>query len=294
MKKNLLTLALFALPTIAAAQSPHDTMPNSKAKVTATFAHSQDVMGFVKSFDSNEDDVLTRAEHEAFRQARFDMSDTDGDKRISLPEYVAEFSQRIDTMLKPELEEADKATDTRFKSMAGKGKTHITRARYDAAGESSFKAYQEGKLYDEAKNKDKEKARRRSMMIRMPTHHTKQGLIKLYDVNNDGRVMREEMLLRRAEQFDRTDSNRDDKISRAEYELEFKQRLDDYIHNMKSSQLRQTHVRFAGLDQNKDDFISQAEYQASGKRAFDSMDRNKDGKVDAADAALPPAKRNKS
>ena len=34
-----------------------------------------------------------------------------------------------------------------------------------------------------------------------------------------------------------------------------------------------------------------AEYQVSGRRSFDGADRNRDGVVDTADAALPPPER---
>ena len=50
----------------------------------------------------------------------------------------------------------------------------------------------------------------------------------------------------------------------------------------------QSRVRYGALDTDKDGRMTFAEYQVSGKRTFDAADRNKDGIVDAVDAALPP------
>lgn len=292
MKKSLLSLAILA--TLSACAT-HDGVQNKSAHAHAATAssapapekkivmvgHSQDVMLFVRAFDANKDDVLTRAENENHRRARFNDMDTDKNGWVSLPEYVAEFHKYLAQGLKEEMPRQDQMTEVRFVSLAGKDGTHITREQFDKSGEKAFAAFAAGKLPEDLKDRSS------AGMLGMPTNHTVKGMMALYDRNGDGELPREEYDAVRDEQFKNADVNRDNKLSRDEYAAEFQQRLDHRIHEMTVRQIRQTRVRFGILDTNKNDRLDWEEFKFSADRQFDFMDRNKDGRVDAEDAKLP-------
>lgn len=273
-----------ALPmAVAHAQSK----PAVAKKSVPMVGHTQDVMKFVDAFDSNMDKVLTSDEHEAWRRKHFVQTDTSGDGYLNMPEYVGEFESRLDERFAEGNDERDHMTEVRFVSLAGKGNNHITRERFDTSGEAIFKAFASGKLPEKAgapsaNSKD---------VLRMPTTHSLEGMMALYDRNGDRDLPREEFDAVRDEQFKNSDVNRDGRLSRDEYAAEFQQRVQHRIHDLKVRQLRQARVRFGILDTDKDDRISMAEFLTSSQRAFNGLDRNNDGRLDAADAALPPKKR---
>lgn len=278
--------ALAALVLCACANAPEQA-PATPAAATAApkpvpmMGHAGDVMAYVRAFDLNGDDVLTRQEFEEQRRRRFAQADANHDGLISLPEYVKEFEARLNERLQEAQKQADGMTELRFKSLAGEGNSHITRERFDQSGERAYAAYAAGKLPESAPAAPGD-------ILRMPTNHTRAGMMALYDRNNDGRLPREEYDAARQDQFKQSDVNRDGRLSRDEYAAEFQQRLDKRLNEIRARQLRQAGVRFGVLDTNKDDRIDEQEYLASGlKRSFEGMDRNHDGRVDAADHALP-------
>lgn len=50
---------------------------------------------FMGSYDANRDGVVTRAEYDSMRLARFKAADANGDGKLSEAEYVAEFESRL-------------------------------------------------------------------------------------------------------------------------------------------------------------------------------------------------------
>lgn len=250
----------------------------------ATFSgHGENSKRFIESHDLDADGVLTWQEFEQFRRQRFAASDKNDDGGIDLAEYIAEFEARIGEMLKGELGEIDTMTARRFDALAGSD-GHIARADFDHSGERMYAMFEKG-----GQNDGNQPTRRR--LLDLPTSHTRNGMLAMYDRNSDGQLPREEFDLMREEQFKRTDANRDGRLSRDEYIAEFQQRIDKAIHELKTRELRQTRVRFGVLDTNRDDRIDWDEYIASGKRLFEGNDRNSDGRIDAADIALPAPKR---
>lgn len=284
MNRKLLFIALALLPASALAANPHSDSNKEKTPPPTFSGHGNDVQAFIKAHDTDKDGALSREEFENFRRQRFNASDADHNGHIDLIEYVREFDARIDARLKSEMEAIDTMTERRFQSLSD-GNSHISRERYDQSGNRAFTAYSEGKL-PEALPADTPRS-----MLSMPTNHTQSGMLALYDRNSDGKVTREEYDLARDEQFTRTDANRDKKLSRHEYEAEFQQRIDARIHDLKTRELRQARVRFGVLDKDQNDQIDWDEYLASGMFLFQRTDRNKDGRVDSTDAALPPPPR---
>ncbi|MEN5366801.1 hypothetical protein ABE571_10435 [Stenotrophomonas sp. TWI273] len=117
----------------------------------------------------------------------------------------------------------------------------------------------------------------------MPTSHTANGMLELYDRNKDGAVDRAEFDAVRAASFAATDTDGDGTLSLAEYTAEFDGRLDHQRQRVRADAERQARVRFASLDKDADGHMTFAEYQLSGKRMFDRADSNGDGVVDARD-----------
>lgn len=291
MQKTFIALAiaatLSACATNTGTKNPHHSSTDNEKKIVMV-GHSQDVMLYVRAFDANKDNILTRAEVDNHRRERFNDMDTDKNGWVSLPEYVNEFHKYLAQGLKEEMPKQDGLTEMRFVTLAGKNGTHITREHFDQSGEKAFAAFAAGQLPDDLKDRSS------VGMLGMPTNHTVKGMMELYDRNGDGQLPREEYDAVRDEQFKNADVNKDGKLSRDEYAAEYQQRLDHRIHEMTVRQIRQTRVRFGILDTNKNDRLDWAEFQSSAHRQFDFMDRNKDGQVDAADAQLPPPGRENS
>lgn len=70
---------------------------------------------------------------------------------------------------------------------------------------------------------------RRERLLNMPTTHSVEGMLALYDSNKDGVVSRKEYDAGRAAQFAATDANGDGQLSYDEYVAEFAARLDKQI-----------------------------------------------------------------
>lgn len=261
------------------------TSQAGQAKKPVSVGHGNNVDVYIQVMDLNQDGAVTPDEVEKQRRQHFATVDRNGDGGIDMQEYVDEFRQRMQGRIQDEMGEINRMTDVRFESLSGK-QSHISRSRYDQAGERAFSAYAQGKLPAAL---PRQPGQRRSA-LQMPTNHTKEGMLALYDRNLDGQLTREEFDLVRDEQFKRTDINRDGRLSRAEYATEFQQRVDARLHEMMTREMRQARVRFGVLDDNKDDRIDADEYVRTGQQMFKRVDRNQDGKVTAADAAPPKSK----
>jgi Ca2+-binding EF-hand superfamily protein len=70
---------------------------------------------------------------------------------------------------------------------------------------------------------------RRKLLLKMPTTHSVDGMLAMYDSNKDGVISREEYAKGRAAQFAATDANGDGQLSYDEYVAEFAGRLDQQI-----------------------------------------------------------------
>lgn len=271
--------------TGAAPQQAKAVATAGAAKAPVSVGHGNNLDVYIKVMDLNKDGAVTPDEVEKQRRQGFASVDLNRDGSIDMQEYVDEFRQRMQGRIQEEMSEIKRMTDVRFESLSGK-QSHISRDRYDQAGERAFNAYAQGKL---PATLPPQPGQRRSA-LRMPTNHTQEGMLALYDRNLDGKLTREEFDLVREEQFKRTDINRDGRLSRAEYATEFQQRVDARLHELMTREMRQARVRFGVLDANKDDRIDADEYVRTGQQMFKRVDRNQDGRVTAADVAPPKDK----
>lgn len=256
--------------------------------------HGDDVVSFIAQHDDSGDGRLTWTEFETFRRNRFDATDENGDGTVDVEEYVREFEDRSRRALEQRRAGQMEQTERRFAALDADRDGRVSRAEFDASGERQFAGFLKMPAdagEDAASGEDAAAAAERRRGLGMPTSHTREGFLALFDLDGDGRVDRAEFDRARAGQFARTDADGDGVLERDEYLAEFEDRLDRRIATLGDGSDRQTRVRFGALDADKDGRMTFAEYQVSGKRLFDGADRDKDGMVDAADAALPPPAR---
>lgn len=278
-----LLCALASAPSIAQTTSPKPQIGG----------HGDNVQTFIAEFDTNGDGRVTWTEFDQFRRTRFDATDSNHDGTLSEAEYVQEFANRLHAQLESEIAAQMKQTDVRFDALDADKNGTISRDEFDAAGEKTWQGGQRA-LADRDKKDGKavpDHAGRSPGLLSMPTSHTAEGFLALYDTDGDGTVSRTEYDEDRAAQFSRTDRNHDGVLDRGEYAAEYRARIDARVAELGKREDRQAHVRFGVLDTDKDGKMTFAEYQTSGKRLFDTADRNHDGVVDAADAKLPPPTR---
>lgn len=276
--------------TTLQAQSAHphasEARPNGGPRLLGS--HGGDVRAFLSQFDVDGTGSVDFAAFERFRRQRYAETDIDGDGSVDVEEYVQEYADRLEQTLEQARSRQVEQTHARFKALDRDGSGYIERSEYQASGERSFVRYT-ALLAEAAGNEQAQAPPRRRDPLRMPTTHTLEGLLALYDSNGDGVLERGEYDAARLAAFDRTDMDRDDRLSFDEYLGEFEQRLDRQIENARSSSDRQTRVRFDALDTDKDGRVSWDEYAASGRRIFERTDYNADGRIDAEDFRLQPA-----
>ncbi|WMJ69436.1 EF-hand domain-containing protein [Stenotrophomonas sp. 24(2023)] len=301
MKRSLLIGACagaLLLSAVAAAESPA-THPRPLVG-----GHGNNVQAFIAEFDDNGDGKVTWAEFEAFRRARFDATDYDHNGTLDEDEYVREFSERMAAEVERERAGLMEQARSRFAQLGPGTDGLVSRSAFDAAGEKTWQAAQKRLASQDRTGTPAARGTERTAAgaqrfdngprsrLNLPSSHSAEGFLELYDSNGDGTVDKAEFQRVRDAQFTRTDSNGDGRLSANEYLAEFESRIDRRAATLDQGEDRQAHVRFGVLDADKDGAMTFAEYQVSGKRLFDTADRNKDGVVDAADAALPaPAPR---
>lgn len=89
----------------------------------ATPAFAQHEGGaFLAAYDSDKDGTLTRAEYDAAREARFKVTDANGDGSVSEDEYVAEFSGRYEQELAASGRSEEKKAEARQRQIR---QTHV-------------------------------------------------------------------------------------------------------------------------------------------------------------------------
>lgn len=143
------------------------------------------------ALDKDEDGYISRAEFTRSGDRAFDYMDTNKDGVLSAADP------------KP----APRGEDTRSEQTKAE-QTRAEQARQQAQGAAQP---------------------RRERLLKMPTTHSVEGMLAMYDSNNDGVVSRAEYEQGRAAQFAGVDNNRDGLLSYDEYLLEFADRLDQQI-----------------------------------------------------------------
>ena len=146
----------------------------------------------------------------------------------------------------------------------------------------SYKPRKEKQTLSEEEIKNKKIARKvasAKRVVRMPTTHNKQGMVTMYDANDNGDISWQEYMAVREEMFARTDEDGDGQLVFDEYLAEFENRLDKQIAKARKVRVDRTDKRFDVLDVDNNDQMTFEEFQLSGVRSFVRQDLDKNGKV---------------
>lgn len=262
---------------------------------------------FIAEFDQNGDGSVSYSEFFQSRQQRLAAMDIDGNAQISAAGYQAEYADRLDQRLTQDRAGQLKQTEVRFASVDTDQNGRMTLAEYQASGQRAFdfidqnkdgviskadpapqpRRSQAGSNRQTTGNQQTAEIRRRPALV-MPTTHSADGMLAMYDQNADGVVSPAEYQQRRAAVFQHTDSDQNGELSPAEYMNEFTDRLDQQIAKTRDAQLKQALVRFKALDKDGNGVLSAPEYHQSGQRMFARWDTNHNRQVELAEA-LPAA-----
>lgn len=284
MKTGLISGALACVLGLPASA---DNAPHSRPLIGGM---GNDSSAFIALYDDSGDGKLDWTEFETFRRHRFDATDSNRDGTVDIEEYVREFKSRSDKALQNHRATQLEMTRTRFAALDTDKDGSVSRQEFDASGERVFAQGQ--KTLAALEDGSDTALRPRSRDALMPTSHTAEGFLSLYDTDADGQVLRAEFADRRNAQFASTDKNGDARLDASEYMREFEARLDARIAELQGRPDTQSRVRFRSLDKDADGRMTFAEYQISGKRMFENADRNHDRIVDTEDGKLPPVSRN--
>lgn len=281
MAKTTLAMAITATLLLCAANIA-GAQETKKTHAVESGQTNPALASFLEQFDSESAGSVSWAKFVDFRKQRYADTDENSDGSVDVEEYANEYLGRLDGRMEAERKGQVEQTHTRIKALDTDKDGAISRTEYDASGERAFAHYEKNAAVTETRPSGRRSA------IGMPSTHTREGMLEIYDANGDGKVTRAEYDAGRDESFARTDENKDGRLSGDEYLAEFEDRLDRRIASTRESSAQQSRVRFKSLDTDKNERVSWDEYAASGKRLFDRVDTNGDGIVDARDPAPPP------
>lgn len=258
-------------------------------------------------YNRNGDQQLDWSEFNQHRRAQFDRTDKNNNNIVDTEEYVYEFESRLDDRFEETRKNQIKQTIVRFDALDKNDDAKIVWAEYAKSGERTFAWWDSNKdgvinaedpkpVYkkkaksttvakEKTKNYGKSKQKSRRSMLDMPTTHTRQGMFKIYDANQNDAINKQEFSSERRALFHVADQDKNASLDQSEYLGEYEDRLDTAITNSRRASIKQTYVRFNALDDNKDQAMTFEEFQISGKRIFDRWDKNQDRVVSAADIA---------
>ena len=126
--------------------------------------------------------------------------------------------------------------------------------------------------------------RNATRVVRMPTTHSKSGMLTKYDLNDDKKITWTEYQQKREIDFARADEDSSKALTNDEYVAEFEDRLDTQIGKTKLIELAKGAPLFSKLDKNDDQQISIAEYQLNALINFNYFDTDNNGKVSFEEA----------
>lgn len=125
MKLHILALALLAAaPTMASAQEP--------------VARGHSKTEFLKTYDTNLDGKVTKAEYDAKRGQDYGRTDADKDGAVTETEYVGEYAARLDAELAATRKRSLDQAKVRFGVIDADKSGRMTTAEYGAVATKTF------------------------------------------------------------------------------------------------------------------------------------------------------------
>jgi len=263
---------------------------------------------WLAKYDSNQDYTVDLEEAYNARIASFKTADKDKNYLISVSEYQQYFEANLQAKIDYDRKQSVKQTHVRFNAMDKDDDKLMSYDEYMTTAKRSFDFYdtnedgvitsedkkptftssKKSTLTDAEKVEKAEKKRKNKMssatrVVRMPTTHSKSGMLSMYDQNNDKKITWEEYQKKRNVDFTRADEDGNNELTSDEYVTEFEDRLDTQIAITKEKELAKSTLLFSNLDKNKNQQISIAEFQLKTLVNFNHYDTNNDGKVTFAE-----------
>ena len=124
-----------------ASQSDADSAPTLEQRPMLRMPTSHNIEGFVTLYDQNGDDVVTKDEFNAVREAQFQRTDENSDGSLTEQEYVLEFEDRLDAQIKKTYDGQIKQTYVRFGVLDTDENKKMTFAEYMVSGFAAFNRY---------------------------------------------------------------------------------------------------------------------------------------------------------
>lgn len=103
---------------------------------------------FIRDYDADGDGRVTRAEFDTVRDARFKATDANRDGTVDEPEYVGEYTTRLNAQLAASGQAAERKAEerqrqirqahVRFRALDTNKDQRIDKAEYDASGDRAF------------------------------------------------------------------------------------------------------------------------------------------------------------
>lgn len=278
-----------------AVQTATDVKKSDAEKLAVPSAHRgrlADRAAFIDEYAADGQQTLSKAEFDKARAERLKGMDSNKNGTVDTQEYADEYATRLEKKISAERKAQVDQTVIRFGAVDKNHDKKITLDEFQASGASLFNFLDKQKTGVISANTSEPVAESASRsVLSMPDTHSVKGFLEIYDVDGDNKVTRADFEQHRKAQFDDTDVNRDGYVDLEEYLLEFENRLDRQIKQVRDSQVKQAHVRFKSLDTNKDSALTLQEFNISGDRIFKSWDVNGDGVVDANDPLPEPKPR---
>jgi len=247
---------------------------------------------FIAEFDTNGDGQVSASEFFSNRQQRLAAMDIHANAQVTEVGYQSEYADRLDQRLPLERTAQLKQTEVRFAAVDRDNDGRISLAEYQLSGQRAFDFIDQNKdgvistadpqAKRSGQNTSKTAPQRRPALT-MPTTHSVNGMLAMYDLDQNGQVSAAEYQQQRAAVFHRTDRDQDGALSATEYMDEFTDRLDTQIAKTRDSQLKQALVRFKALDKDGNGILSAPEYHQSGQRMFARWDTDNNRLVSLAE-----------
>ncbi|NVK34891.1 MAG: EF-hand domain-containing protein [Rhodobacteraceae bacterium] len=258
---------------------------------------------FFARFDADGDGVINKTELSEATAENFASTDTDGDGNVSLAEFKVSYMEntmpkQVRTFQRMDLDGDGTVTKAEYEDVAGR-----MFARLDRMGGRGGQGEQAGKWgrsddrsegYGRGGYNDDDDNDRRGKWGKGEGKHVRDGerggrdggrrfgrggrggplgaLIAQFDVDNNGKVSREEFDTKSAELFASADTNGSGGFE-----------LDDFANIWATLNDRDAVRKFQALDTNGDLSVTQQEQSKQAEMMLDRMDRNDDGVISKAD-----------
>lgn len=271
----------------------------SSLSATATGQNLQAKIDFIVDYDSNADGQVQHAEYWQRRQQMLAAMDRQQNAQVDLQGYQQAQWAVFEGLLDQDRQRQLRQTEVRFAAVDTDQDAVISAAEYHASGARAFAmldrhhdgvldgqdvaANVAGTTTQQQRRSSQSRSLQRSPALIMPTSHSVQGMLQMYDQNHDRKISQDEYHAIRQQVFARTDMDGNGVLSAQEYLAEFTDRLDQQIAQTRQHAQTQWAGEFAALDSDGNGILSSVEYHQAGAQGFAQWDTNQDRVVSMQD-----------